>query len=157
MRRIEAIKAGTEIIGNRTRAKVVKNKIAPPFRTAEFDVMYGTGISRTGELLDIAVKLEIIQKAGAWFSYNGERIGQGRDNSKEFLATHPELADEIEQKVRENVDKLYDKLPKPAARSAAKPVELPVIEMPAPGTEPPAAPAGRTTAKQDIDITVDDD
>ena len=111
VRKAEAIKSGTDVIGNRTRAKVVKNKIASPFRTAEFDVMYGTGISRTGELLDIAVKLEIIQKAGAWFSYNGERIGQGRDNSKEFLATHPELADEIEQKVRENVDKLYDKLP----------------------------------------------
>ena len=79
----------------------MKNKLAPPFRTAEFDVMYGTGISRTGELLDIAVKLEIVQKAGAWFSYNGERIGQGRDNSKEFLATHPEIADEIEAKVRE--------------------------------------------------------
>ena len=96
VRKAEAIKSGTDVIGNRTRAKVVKNKMAPPFRTAEFDVMYGTGISRTGELLDIAVKLEIIQKAGAWFSYNGERIGQGRDNSKEFLATHPELADEIE-------------------------------------------------------------
>ena len=111
VRKAEVIKSGTDIIGSRTRAKVVKNKLAPPFRTAEFDVMYGTGISRTGELLDIAVKLEIVQKAGAWFSYNGERIGQGRDNSKEFLATHPELADEIEQKVRENVDKLYDKLP----------------------------------------------
>ena len=153
----EAIKSGTDIIGNRTRVKVVKNKIAPPFRTAEFDIMYGTGISRMGELLDIAVQLEIVQKAGAWFSYNGERIGQGRDNAKNFLGEHPEIAQEVETQVRENVDKLYDKLPKPAARSAAKPVELPVIEMPAPGTEPPAAPAGRATAKQDIDITVDDD
>ena len=141
---------------SRTRAKVVKNKIAPPFRTAEFDVMYGTGISRTGELLDIAVKLEIIQKAGAWFSYNGERIGQGRDNSKEFLATHPELADEIEQKVRENVDKLYDKLPgRPAPREAAKPVELPPAEAPAQQTLTP--PANKAAAKKSIDITVDDD
>lgn len=157
VRKAEAIKSGTDIIGNRTRVKVVKNKIAPPFRTAEFDIMYGTGISRMGELLDIAVQLEIVQKAGAWFSYNGERIGQGRDNAKNFLGEHPEIAQEVETQVRENVDKLYDKLPKPAARSAAKPVELPVIEMPAPGTEPPAAPAGRATAKQDIDITVDDD
>ena len=153
VRKAEAIKSGTDVIGNRTRAKVVKNKIAPPFRTAEFDVMYGTGISRTGELLDIAVKLEIIQKAGAWFSYNGERIGQGRDNSKEFLATHPELADEIEQKVRENVDKLYDKLPgRPAPREAAKPVELPVPEE-----APAPAPTNKAAAKKSIDITVDDD
>ncbi len=156
VRKAEAIKSGTDVIGNRTRAKVVKNKIAPPFRTAEFDVMYGTGISRTGELLDIAVKLEIIQKAGAWFSYNGERIGQGRDNSKEFLATHPELADEIEQKVRENVDKLYDKLPgRPAPREAAKPVELPPAEAPAQQTLTP--PANKAAAKKSIDITVDDD
>ena len=157
VRRIEAIKAGTEIIGNRTRAKVVKNKIAPPFRTAEFDVMYGTGISRTGELLDIAVKLEIVQKAGAWFSYNGERIGQGRDNSKEFLATHPEIADEIEAKVRENVDKLYDKIPgRPAPREVAKPVELPPAEAPAQQTLTPP-PANKAAAKKSIDITVDDD
>ena len=156
VRKAEAIKSGTDVIGNRTRAKVVKNKIAPPFRTAEFDVMYGTGISRTGELLDIAVKLEIIQKAGAWFSYNGERIGQGRDNSKEFLATHPELADEIEQKVRENGDKLYDKLPgRPAPREAAKPVELPPAEAPA--QQPLTPPANKAAAKKSIDITVDDD
>lgn len=157
VRKAEAIKSGTDVIGNRTRAKVVKNKIAPPFRTAEFDVMYGTGISRTGELLDIAVKLEIIQKAGAWFSYNGERIGQGRDNSKEFLVTHPELADEIEQKVRENVDKLYDKLPgRPAPREAAKPVELPPAEAPAQQTLTPP-PTNKAAAKKSIDITVDDD
>ena len=98
VRKAEAIKSGTDVIGNHTRAKVVKNKIAPPFRTAEFDIMYGTGISRMGELLDIAVKLEIVQKAGAWFSYNGERIGQGRDNSKEFLSTHPEIAQEGRQR-----------------------------------------------------------
>ena len=157
VRKAEVIKSGTDIIGSRTRAKVVKNKLAPPFRTAEFDVMYGTGISRTGELLDIAVKLEIIQKAGAWFSYNGERIGQGRDNSKEFLATHPELADEIEQKVRENVDKLYDKIPgRPAPREVAKPVELPPAEAPAQQTLTPP-PANKAAAKKSIDITVDDD
>ena len=157
VRKAEVIKSGTDIIGSRTRAKVVKNKLAPPFRTAEFDVMYGTGISRTGELLDIAVKLEIVQKAGAWFSYNGERIGQGRDNSKEFLATHPEIADEIEQKVRENVDKLYDKIPgRPAPREVAKPVELPPAEAPAQQTLTPP-PANKAAAKKSIDITVDDD
>ena len=113
VRKAEVIKSGADIIGSRTRAKVVKNKLAPPFRTAEFDVMYGTGISRTGELLDIAVKLEIVQKAGAWFSYNGERIGQGRDNSKEFLANHPEMASEIEQLEKDIAD-LNDVLAKPA-------------------------------------------
>ena len=157
VRKAEVIKSGTDIIGSRTRAKVVKNKLAPPFRTAEFDVMYGTGISRTGELLDIAVKLEIVQKAGAWFSYNGERIGQGRDNSKEFLATHPEIADEIEAKVRENVDQLYDKIPgRPAPREVAKPVELPPAEAPAQQTLTPP-PANKAAAKKSIDITVDDD
>ena len=105
VRRIEALKSGGEIIGNRTRAKVVKNKVAPPFREAEFDIMYGTGISRMGELLDIAVKLEIVQKSGAWFSYNGTRIGQGRDNSKEFLANHPEMASEIEQELQSALER----------------------------------------------------
>ena len=156
VRKAEVIKSGTDIIGARTRAKVVKNKIAPPFRTAEFDVMYGTGISRMGELLDMAVRLEVVQKSGAWFSYNGERIGQGRDNSKEFLTNHPEIADEIEKAVRENVDKLYDKIPnRPAPRDVAKPVELPAQEE-APAGEVPA-PANKAAAKKSIDITVDDD
>ena len=156
VRKAEVIKSGTDIIGARTRAKVVKNKIAPPFRTAEFDIMYGTGISRMGELLDIAVKLEIVQKSGAWFSYNGTRIGQGRDNSKEFLANHPEMASEIEQLVRENVDKLYDKIPnRPAPKDVAKPVEMPDLEEAQQTLAPP--PASKTAAKNSIDITVDDD
>ena len=156
VRKAEVIKNGTDIIGARTRAKVVKNKIAPPFRTAEFDIMYGTGISRMGELLDIAVKLEIVQKSGAWFSYNGTRIGQGRDNSKEFLANHPEMASEIEQLVRENVDKLYDKIPnRPAPKDVAKPVEMPDLEEAQQTLAPP--PASKTAAKNSIDITVDDD
>ena len=91
IRRIETLKAGGEMIGSRTRAKVVKNKIAPPFREAEFDVMYGRGISREGELLDLAVKLDVVQKSGAWFSFNGERLGQGRDNVKEYFRSHPDL------------------------------------------------------------------
>ena len=156
VRKAEVIKNGTDIIGARTKAKVVKNKIAPPFRTAEFDVMYGTGISRMGELLDMAVRLEVVQKSGAWFSYNGERIGQGRDNSKEFLTNHPEMADEIEQAVRANVDKLYDKLPnRPAPKDVAKPVEMPAQEEAPEGAAP--APANKAAAKKSIDITVDDD
>ena len=157
VRKGEVLKNGTDIIGARTKAKVVKNKIAPPFRVAEFDVMYGTGISRTGELLDIAVQLEIVQKAGAWFSYNGERIGQGRDKTKDFLATHPEMSAEIEKQVRENVDKLYEKPARPgAARAAAVPVET----VAAPAAQPEAAPnspATKAAAKKSIDITVDDD
>ena len=91
VRKGETIKSGTDIVGSHTKARVVKNKVAPPFRTAEFDVMYGTGISRTGELMDIAVQLDIIQKSGSWFAYNGERIGQGRDKVKDFLANNAEI------------------------------------------------------------------
>lgn len=109
IRRIETLKANGEMIGSRTRAKVVKNKISPPFKEAEFDVMYGQGISCEGELLDLSVKLGIIQKSGAWFSYNDMRLGQGRDNVKIYFKDHPELFSEIEKKVRENSDKLYSK------------------------------------------------
>ena len=101
VRRIETLKNGTEFIGARTRAKVVKNKMAPPFKEAEFDVMYGTGISRMGELLDIATKLDIVKKSGGWYSYNGEKLGNGRDNVKNLLKNKKELADELEQKVKE--------------------------------------------------------
>ncbi len=159
VRKGEVIKNGTEMIGARTKTKVVKNKISPPFRTAEFDVMYGTGISRTGELLDIAVQLEVIQKAGAWFSYNGERIGQGRDKSKDFLATHPDIAGEIEGKVREGMDKLYAQ---PSAKGGVKPVAEGDVPIPGPSqlelgaAAPTAAPAPKPSAKKPIDITVDD-
>src|SRR5688572_17553147 len=101
IRRADAIKAGQEIIGNRTRVKVVKNKVAPPFKQAEFDIMYGTGISAEGELLDLAVQYSIIDKSGAWFSYHGDRIGQGRDNAKTYLKEHPEVAADIETQVRQ--------------------------------------------------------
>ena len=107
VRRIEQLKAaGNEFVGSRTRAKIVKNKVAPPFKEAEFDIMYGKGISREGELLDIGVKLDIIQKSGAWFSYGDSRLGQGRDNVKELFRTNTELADEIEGKIRANLGKL---------------------------------------------------
>ena len=99
VRKVETIKNGSEILGSKTRAKVVKNKIAPPFKEAIFDIMYGKGISRTGELLDLAVEKDIIHKSGAWFSYGEERLGQGRDNIKNLLAENKELAAEIEEKV----------------------------------------------------------
>ena len=100
IRRIESIKDGAEIVGNRTRVKVVKNKVAPPFRQAEFDIMYGKGISREGTLLDIAVDMGIIKKSGAWFTYEGEQLGQGRENAKSFLADNPEIMVEVSEKVR---------------------------------------------------------
>jgi len=102
VRRAEALKSGTEIIGNRTKIKVVKNKVAPPFRTAEVDIMYGKGISREGEIVDIGSDLEIIQKSGSWYSYNEERIGQGRENVKQFLLKNPEIRNEISNKIRES-------------------------------------------------------
>tara|TARA_Y100001970_G_C14117811_1_gene794599 strand:+ start:244 stop:1317 length:1074 start_codon:yes stop_codon:yes gene_type:complete len=102
IRRIGAIKDRDDIVGNQTRVKVVKNKVAPPFRVVEFDIMYGEGISKTGELLDLGVNANIVEKAGAWFSYNGERIGQGRENAKKFLRENPAVAATIENAVREN-------------------------------------------------------
>lgn len=103
IRRVDQIKVGTEPIGNTTRIKVVKNKVAPPFRTADVDLIYGKGISHEGELLDLAVNADIVEKSGAWFSYNGERLGQGRENVKELLKQNPELCKEIETKVREKL------------------------------------------------------
>lgn len=100
IRRIGSIKKGDEVVGNETRVKIVKNKVAPPFKQAEFDIMYGTGISREGEILDLGVIHNIVEKSGAWYSYNGEKIGQGRDNSREFLRENPDLAQEIEAKIR---------------------------------------------------------
>ena len=101
--RIAAIKDGEEVIGNRTRVKVVKNKVAAPFTQCEFDILYGCGISREASILDLACELDIIQKSGAWFSYNNERIGQGRENARLFLKDNPELCNEIEQKIRESM------------------------------------------------------
>ncbi len=103
IRRIESIKSGAEVIGNRTRVKVVKNKCSPPFKQAEFDIMYGKGISREGSLLDVAVDLGIIKKAGAWYTYEGEQLGQGRENAKTFIAENLEVMIEISEKVRQKV------------------------------------------------------
>ena len=104
IRRIGAIKDKDEVIGNQTRVKIVKNKVAPPFKTVEFDVMYGEGISKTGEILDLASKVGIVEKSGAWYSYEGERIGQGRENAKIFLKENVEIANKIEEKIRSKVD-----------------------------------------------------
>ena len=109
VRRVEAIKSGGEVIGNRTRAKVVKNKVAPPFKEAEFDIMFGQGISKMGEMVDIAVKLGIVNKSGAWFSYGDIRLGQGRDNAKEYFKANPELAKEVEDKVFAAVEEAKNK------------------------------------------------
>src|ERR1044072_3271724 len=102
-RRIEAIKDGAEVVGNRTRVKVVKNKTAPPFRQAEFDIMYGRGISREGSLLDVGVDLGIVKKSGAWFTYEGEQLGQGRENAKNFLSENLDMMVEISEKIRQEV------------------------------------------------------
>ncbi len=104
VRKVDTIKDGDEITGNRTRIKVVKNKMAPPFKTAEFDIVYGKGISKVGCILDMAVEQEIVQKSGAWFSYNGDKIGQGKENAKQFLDSNPEICNEIEKKLREKLN-----------------------------------------------------
>lgn len=104
IRRQEAIKSGQDVVGNKTKVKVVKNKVAPPFKSADFDIMYGEGISREGSIVDIGTEMEIISKAGAWYSYNGERLGQGRENVKEHLKQHPEVADELERQIRSHLN-----------------------------------------------------
>lgn len=150
VRKKEVLKSGTDIIGSRTKVKVVKNKVAPPFREVEFDIMYGQGISKVGDLLDLAERLEIVQKSGAWFSYNGTRIGQGRDNAKNFLRDNPDIFEEISELVRQNADKLYAKSIK--GGSAPKPVEKAEEEV-----SPEQAENTRKNVQADIDITVDDD
>ncbi len=124
IRRTEAIKNGTEIVGNRTRAKIVKNKVAPPFKEAIFDIMYGEGISKWGELVDLAVQLDLINKSGSWFSIGDERIGQGRDNAKLYLQEHPDVAERIEQEVRDNMWKLQGSRAKPPIAPANKAVNV---------------------------------
>ena len=151
IRRIEAIKNGSDMVGSRTRAKVVKNKVAPPFRDAEFDIMYGTGISKTGELCDLAVKYEIFVRSGAWYSYNDEKIGQGREKTKEYLASNPAFAAEIEAKVREamaNAPSPFKKASAPLIEQAKK-EEAEKVEEEAPAPK-------RTRKKINLDIDVED-
>lgn len=128
VRRIEALKSGSEIIGNRTRAKIVKNKVAPPFREAEFEILYGQGISKWGEMVDLAVKLDIIQKSGSWFSMGELRIGQGRDAARQYLKDNPDVAEKVEAEVRANAYKLMGtksgKADKPEKKSAGQAVDV---------------------------------
>ena len=146
VRRVESLKgAGSEVVGNRTRCKIVKNKVAPPFKDAEFDIMYGRGISKEGEMVDIGVKYNVIQKSGAWFSYGDMRLGQGRDNVKELFLNSPELAEEIENKI---VAAMAE------ANAAAKVVRKPrPVAPPAPAPEPTT----KASARAKLDIVVDDD
>lgn len=149
IRKQEVLKQNGEIIGAHTKAKVVKNKLAPPFREAEFDIMYGKGISRTGELLDLAVKADVVQKAGAWFSYDGKRLGQGRDNVKELLENDKELSKEIEDKLMANIDKVV------AASSPAKKGAKAKITEVANAKKPADAPTENANSAN-IDVLVDE-
>ena len=124
VRRIETLKSGGEMIGNRTRAKVVKNKVAPPFREAEFDIMYGEDISKLGEMLDLGVKLDLVQKSGSWFNMGEVRLGQGRDAAKQYLRDHPDEADALEANIRRDFHKLMSNQSKVAARAAGRAVDV---------------------------------
>jgi recombination protein RecA len=137
VRRVEGIKDGADFVGNRVRAKVVKNKVAPPFKTAEFDLMYGTGISKEGSLLDMAVERGVVRKSGAWFTYNEEQIGQGRENAKSVLAEHKDIATQIEKQIMDQLD--ADKAPA-------------VAEVPVPDEAPSNGGNGSNGGKSDDDL-----
>ena len=168
VRRVEGIKSGTELIGNHTRAKVVKNKVAPPFREAEFDIMYGEGISKYGEMVDLAVKLDIIQKSGSWFSMGEERIGQGRDSAKKYLKDNPEICERVEAEIRQNSFKLMSAQSQAAARAAGRaPQEeteaqgeaqeaAPEEAVPLPEEPPEGKPEGKLTVPKGVDVSADD-
>ena len=153
IRRVEGLKDSSgQFIGNHTRAKIVKNKVAPPFREAEFDIMFGEGISKMSELIDVGVKLGIVQKSGAWFNYGDIRLGQGRDNAKQFLRDNPELANDIEGQIRANADKLY------ASRRTAKAAAAPAAEASgekAPAKEP-VVKAPTRSSESELDIMVEE-
>jgi recombination protein RecA len=125
IRRINSIKDGDEVVGSRTKVKVVKNKVAPPFKAAEFDIAYGEGISKTGELIDLGIEHRVVEKSGAWFSYGDLRIGQGRENSKAFLKSNPDVADEIEAKIREKMGLPFEM---PSAEPKAAATVTPISE-----------------------------
>ena len=150
IRRQESIKVGGEIVGNRTKAKVVKNKVAPPFKEAEFDIMYGRGISHEGEIIALGIKYDIVKRSGAWISYNDAKIAQGRDNAKAYIAEHPELAKEIEDKIREKLAEAPASQKKGKAAAAAE-------EAAAPAAAPEEAPAAETPAKRRPKISIDVD
>lgn len=152
VRKVEQIKGpGNEFIGSRTKAKIVKNKVAPPFKEAEFDIMYGKGIAKEGEILDLAVKYDIIHKSGAWFSYNESRLGQGRDNVKEYIRQNPEFMAEIETQVRQKLAE------ESSAARVAKPVSPAAVQETQEQPAAPKKPTNRAGAKAKLDIVVDDD
>ncbi len=156
IRRRDAIKIGGEIVGNKTEAKVVKNKVAPPFRNAEFDIMYGKGIYRPGEIIELGIKLDIVKRSGAWVSYNDEKIAQGRDNAKLYLAEHPELANEIEAKIREKLAEQAQTVGKSAKEAAeAKAAELDAVVAAAAAEEAAEEAAEKPKRKSKINIDVD--
>ncbi len=140
VRKIENLKDGTDVVGSRTRVKVVKNKVAPPFRQCEFDIMYGVGISKEGTLIDVGVDMEIVKKSGAWFTYEGDQLGQGRENARAFLAEHKDIADEIDRKVREAVGLTA------FADGADTPIEVPDIALT--DDEPVPAKAGKVKERE---------
>ena len=155
IRRVETLKSGGEMVGSHTRAKVVKNKIAPPFREAEFDIMFGEGISKMSELIDVGVKLGIVQKSGAWFNYGDIRLGQGRDNAKQFLKDNPEIANDIEGQIRANADKLYATR-RPAGKAAAAAAEKEEGGETASASKEPVVKAPARSSESELDIMVED-
>ena len=152
IRSIGKLKDGDDIKGNQVRVKVVKNKVAPPFRKAEFDIMFGEGISKMSELIDVGVKLGIVQKSGAWFNYGDVRLGQGRDNAKQFLKDNPEIANDIEGQIRANADKLYASR-RPAGKGAAAKAEEPAKAADA---KEPVVKAPARSSESELDIMVED-
>ena len=153
IRRVEGLKDSSgQFIGNHTRAKIVKNKVAPPFREAEFDIMFGEGISKMSELIDVGVKLGIVQKSGAWFNYGDVRLGQGRDNAKQFLKDNPEIANDIEGQIRANADKLYASR-RPAGKGAAAKAEEPAKAADA---KEPVVKAPARSSESELDIMVEE-
>ena len=158
VRRGEQIKNGSEVIGNRTKCKVVKNKVAPPFKECEFDIMYGKGISRTGEVVDLAVNFNIIQKSGAWFSYNGAKIGQGRDNAKEYLQNNPEIMKEIEEKIKVKYEEQIEENKKNSrAKAAAAAVQKDSAAKEADEVMAAAAETFEPRPKMNVEIDAEDD
>ena len=159
VRKGEAIKEGADNIGNRTKCKVIKNKVAPPFKTCEFDMIFGHGISKLGEILDYSVELGLVKKSGAWFSYNDMRIGQGRENAKKFIAENPDIQKELEDKIMANAQKLAysgdDDDTSEAAETAAAPVQT-EAEVPAESEAPKAAPK-KSKSKKSVVVDADDD
>lgn len=161
VRKGEAIKEGSDNIGNRTKCKVIKNKVAPPFKTCEFDMIFGHGISKLGEILDYSVELGLVKKSGAWFSYNDMRIGQGRENAKKFIAENPDIEKELEEKIMANAQKLAysgddDENPSEAGENTAESAGQTKAEAPAESAAPKAAPK-KSKSKKSVVVDADDD